>query len=123
MPPAPAGKGRRLSGAERTASATCPAQLWSCLPVPQNARTAGILPRARTHLIHRCPIRSSWTTSSKPWKQAGSPAKNPALREALGWEEPLYEEVKADLVAKGIVTRGRGRSADRAPKSFAPSFR
>ena len=41
---------------------------------------------------------------------AGSPAKNPALREALGWEEPLYEEVKAALVAKGIVTRGRGRS-------------
>jgi type I restriction enzyme M protein len=43
-------------------------------------------------------------------EQAGSPAKNPALREALGWEEPLYEEVKAALVAKGIVVRGRGRS-------------
>ncbi len=41
---------------------------------------------------------------------AGSPAKNPALREAPGWEEPLYEEVKAELVAKGIVVRGRGRS-------------
>jgi type I restriction enzyme M protein len=43
-------------------------------------------------------------------EKAGSPAKNPALREALGWEEGLYEEVKAALVAKGIVVRGRGRS-------------
>ncbi|QNI70606.1 type I restriction-modification system subunit M N-terminal domain-containing protein [Cyanobium sp. NS01] len=43
-------------------------------------------------------------------EEAGSPAKNPALREALGWEEPLYEEVKAALVAKGIVKRGQGRS-------------
>ena len=41
---------------------------------------------------------------------AGSPAKNPALREALGWDEALYEEVKAELVRKGIVSRGRGRS-------------
>jgi len=41
---------------------------------------------------------------------AGSPAKNPALRQALGWEEALYEEVKAELVARGIVVRGRGRS-------------
>lgn len=41
---------------------------------------------------------------------AGSPAKNPALREALGWEEPLYEEVKAELVRKRIVVRGKGRS-------------
>ncbi len=41
---------------------------------------------------------------------AGSPAKNPSLREALGWEEPLYEEVKTELVNRGIVVRGRGRS-------------
>jgi hypothetical protein len=41
---------------------------------------------------------------------AGSPAKNPALREALGWDAALYEEVKAELVEKGIVVRGRGRS-------------
>lgn len=44
------------------------------------------------------------------FEQVGSPAKNPVLREALGWEEPLYEEVKAALVARGIVSRGRGRS-------------
>ena len=43
-------------------------------------------------------------------EKTGSPAKNPALRLALGWEEPLYEGVKAELVAKGIVVRGRGRS-------------
>ena len=43
-------------------------------------------------------------------EKAGSPAKNPALRQALGWDEAVYEEVKAELVAKGIVTRGRGRS-------------
>jgi type I restriction enzyme M protein len=42
--------------------------------------------------------------------KAGSPVKNPALRQALGWEEALYEEVKAELVTKGIVVRGRGRS-------------
>lgn len=41
---------------------------------------------------------------------AGSPAKNPALRQRLGWNEALSEEVKAELIAKGIVTRGRGRS-------------
>jgi type I restriction enzyme M protein len=41
---------------------------------------------------------------------AGSPARNPSLRDTLGWDAPLYEEVKAALVAKGIVTRGRGRS-------------
>jgi type I restriction enzyme M protein len=41
---------------------------------------------------------------------AGSPAKNPVLRQALGWEEALFEEVKAELVAMGIVVRGRGRS-------------
>ena len=41
---------------------------------------------------------------------AGSPAKNPFLCQALGWEEALYEEVKAELVARGIVVRGRGRS-------------
>ena len=27
--------------------------------------------------------------------KAGSPVKNPVLRQALGWEEALYEEVKA----------------------------
>ena len=43
-------------------------------------------------------------------EKAGSPAKNPALRQALGWEEGLYEEVKAALVTRGIVVRGRGRS-------------
>jgi len=43
-------------------------------------------------------------------EKVGSLAKNPALREALGWDEALYEEVKAELVAKGIVVRGRGRS-------------
>ena len=43
-------------------------------------------------------------------EEVGSPAKNPVLREALGWEEPLYEEVKAELVSKGIVKRGMGRS-------------
>ena len=42
--------------------------------------------------------------------KAGSPVKNPVLRQALGWEEALYEEVKAELVTKGIVVRGRGRS-------------
>ena len=43
-------------------------------------------------------------------EKAGSPAKNPALRQALGGEEELYEEVKAALVTRGIVVRGRGRS-------------
>lgn len=42
--------------------------------------------------------------------QAGSPVKNQALRDALGWSEELYEAVKAELVSKGIVVRGRGRS-------------
>jgi len=43
-------------------------------------------------------------------EKAGSPAKNSILRQGLGWEEGLYEEVKTALVARGIVVRGRGRS-------------
>jgi len=33
-------------------------------------------------------------------EKAGSPARNPALRQALGWEEGFYEEVKAELVVR-----------------------
>jgi type I restriction enzyme M protein len=61
-------------------------------------------------------------------EEAGSPAKNPVLREALGWDEGRYEEVKAELVAKGIVKRGMGRSdsvalvgAEPAVKAAAPA--
>ncbi|MCT0218471.1 type I restriction-modification system subunit M [Synechococcus sp. CS-1329] len=43
-------------------------------------------------------------------EELGSPTKNPTLQEALGWDEALYEEVKAELVGKRIVVRGRGRS-------------
>lgn len=43
-------------------------------------------------------------------EQAGSPASNGTLRKALGWEEGEYEAVKHELVARRIVTRGRGRS-------------
>lgn len=43
-------------------------------------------------------------------EQAGSPVKNPVLRAALGWDETQYEAVKAELVARRIVVRGRGRS-------------
>jgi len=43
-------------------------------------------------------------------EQTGSPVKNGVLREALGWDEGMYEEVKAALVVRGIVVRGRGRS-------------
>lgn len=55
-------------------------------------------------------------------EKAGSPGRNTALREALGWEEALYEEVKAALVAKGIVVRGRGCSTERASKRSAQSI-
>lgn len=54
-------------------------------------------------------------------EKAGSPARNPALRETLGWDAPLYEGVKAALVAKGIVVRCRSRSNERASKRSAPS--
>ncbi|MFM7228854.1 MAG: hypothetical protein ACKO2F_04340, partial [Cyanobacteriota bacterium] len=43
-------------------------------------------------------------------EQSGSPVRNPVLREALGWEEATYEAVRAELVARRIVVRGRGRS-------------
>jgi hypothetical protein len=43
-------------------------------------------------------------------EQAGSPVKNPVLRQTLGWDETQYEAVKAELVARRIVVRGRGRS-------------
>jgi type I restriction enzyme M protein len=41
---------------------------------------------------------------------AGSPAANALLRQALGWPVDEYEAVKAELVARKIVVRGRGRS-------------
>ncbi len=40
----------------------------------------------------------------------GSPAPNAQLREALGWPDDQYEAVKAELAARKIVVRGRGRS-------------
>jgi hypothetical protein len=43
-------------------------------------------------------------------EQTGSPVKNGVLRAALGWEGAQYEAVKAELVGRGIVKRGRGRS-------------
>jgi hypothetical protein len=41
---------------------------------------------------------------------AGSPVKYRPLREALGREASLYEEVKAALTSIGIVMRGKGPS-------------
>ena len=43
-------------------------------------------------------------------EQNGSPVKNAVLRAVLGWDEGMYETVKAALVARGIVVRGRGSS-------------
>jgi type I restriction enzyme M protein len=43
-------------------------------------------------------------------EQAGSSVKNPALRQALGWDEARYNAVKAELVKRKIVVRGKGRS-------------
>lgn len=61
-------------------------------------------------------------------EHCGSPVRNPVLREALGWEEEPYEAVKAGLVARRIVVRGRGRSdtvslvgAEAVERSAAPS--
>jgi hypothetical protein len=43
-------------------------------------------------------------------ERSGSRARNAELREALGWGEAEDEAVKAELVARRIVVRGRGRS-------------
>jgi len=43
-------------------------------------------------------------------ERCGSPVRNPVLREDLGWDEATYEAVKAELAARRIVVRGRGRS-------------
>jgi len=43
-------------------------------------------------------------------EQSGSPVKNPVLRLRLRWDEATYEAVKAELVGRRIVVRGRGRS-------------
>jgi len=43
-------------------------------------------------------------------EQAGSSVKNPVLRQALGWDEARYDAVKAELVKRKIVVRGKGRS-------------
>jgi type I restriction enzyme M protein len=41
--------------------------------------------------------------------QLGGSAGNGRLREALGWDEAVYNAVKDELVAEGVVTLGRGR--------------
>jgi type I restriction enzyme M protein len=41
------------------------------------------------------------------------------LREALGWEDTVYQAVKRELVARKIVTRGRGRPASRNGRASA----
>ena len=43
-------------------------------------------------------------------EQAGSPVKNPVLRQALGWDQAQFDAVRAELVSRRIVVRGRGRS-------------
>ena len=48
-------------------------------------------------------------------EQAGSPVKNPVLRQALGWEESQYDAVRAELVSRRIVVRGRGRRSQHQP--------
>jgi hypothetical protein len=52
-------------------------------------------------------------------EQAGSPAGNGVLREALGWEDTVEEAVKRELVARKSMTRGRGRPASRSGRAGA----
>lgn len=39
----------------------------------------------------------------------GSPIGNQNLREQLNWDEPTYWSVRNDLLARGLIGRGRGR--------------
>ena len=41
--------------------------------------------------------------------ELGGSAGNGRLREALQWHEAVYNDVKDELVAEGVVTPGRGR--------------
>jgi len=60
--------------------------------------------------------KSTWTTSSvKPWKSRQPRQKTQPLRQPIGWEEPLYEDVKAAL-GQGNRHPRRGRSGpERVP--------
>lgn len=40
---------------------------------------------------------------------AGSKSGNKSLRESLGWDELLYESVKAVLIDEGVIDSGKGR--------------
>jgi hypothetical protein len=51
-------------------------------------------------------------------ERCGSPVRNPVLRQALGWEEGSYDAVKAELVARRIVVRGRGAATEGKDKSL-----
>lgn len=46
----------------------------------------------------------------KALEALGGAAANPKLREALGWDEALYERVKSTLIANGQLRHGRGKS-------------
>jgi len=48
----------------------------------------------------------------------GGQAGNGKLRELLGWDEAVYEAVKAELVGKGSVVPGRGRGGSVAIASM-----
>ncbi len=41
--------------------------------------------------------------------ELGGSAGNLRLREALQWDEQTYDDVKAGLIAEGMIAPGRGR--------------
>ena len=42
-------------------------------------------------------------------KQQGGSAGNVTLREALGWDEAIYDAVRGEAISQGKVAAGRGR--------------
>jgi len=80
-------------------------------PKPSNAPPqADSLQRRRNPLPIHGPIRSNLDDFLEALEKAARPRQNPALRQGPWLEEPSTEDVKAALVAKGIVTRGRVRT-------------
>jgi len=63
---------------------------------------------------------STWTTFLEALEKAAGPVKKPSSAPSPWWEEPLYEDVKAALVAKEFVTRGRGSQRQRGPGRRRP---
>lgn len=58
-----------------------------------------------------------WEAFVRALAELGGSAGNARVRAALGWDEALYDEVKAQMIEAGLIVAGRGRGGSVALSS------